>query len=234
MSPQEPAIKRVEHLEDFTAHEWCNALLSDPSVTIIAKRQVPEMRPGASNTFFLRTLFTDNAIRAFLSLYKPGKRHRRAPGEDVFTGSAHAPIHEASVPSNVEAEALRQSLKAEKTYDVEDPDTPEAIILISIGTELDGGIKRLHGGVTATLLDQVMGTLISYVYQYTCATSDLQVKYKAAVSTPCVLVCRAKVMKEKGRWIEMKGWLEDGQGTIFAEGTGAFVMPKVVAGEARI
>jgi acyl-coenzyme A thioesterase PaaI-like protein len=234
MSPQDCDIKRVEHLEDFTAHEWCNALMSDPSVTLIAKRQIPDMRAGVSNTFFTKTLFTDNAMRAFLSLYKPGKGHRREPGEDVFTGSAHAPIHQPPVPSNAEAEALRQSLKVERTYEAGDPDTPEAIILISLGTEVDGGTKRLHGGVTATLLDQVMGTLISYVYQYTCATSDLQVKYKAAVSTPCVLVCRAKVVKEKGRWIETKGWLEDGKGTVFAEGTGAFVMTKVTSGGAKI
>jgi acyl-coenzyme A thioesterase PaaI-like protein len=225
---------KVEHLEDFTTHEWCNALLSDPSVTLISKRRIPDMRKGVSNTFFTRTLFTDEAMRAFLSLYKPGKGHRRAPGAGVFTGSPHAPIHQPPVPSNAEVEALRQSAKMEKTFDVDDPDTPEAILLVSLGTEVDGGTNRLHGGVTATLLDQVMGTLISYVYQYTCATSDLQVKYRKAVDTPCVLLCRAKLVKEKGRWIETRAWLEDGKGTVFAEGFGAFVMAKVSGAETKI
>lgn len=217
--------KRIEHLEDFTAHEWCNALLSDPSVTHISKRHVPEKREGISNTFFTRTLFTDTAIRAFLSLYKPGKGRRREPGEDVFTGSA--PLHENAAPNNTNVEARRQNAKEEKLYDVNDPGSPEAIILVSLGTEVDGGIRRLHGGVTATLLDQVMGTLISYVYEHTCATSDLNVKYKQAIMTPCVLLVRAKVVREKGRWIETKGWIEDGNGTVFAEGWGAFVMSKV-------
>ncbi|KAH3920503.1 hypothetical protein HBI56_070970 [Parastagonospora nodorum] len=232
MSPQIP--DKVEHLQDFTAHEWCNALLSDPSVTHISKRQIPEVRQGVSNTFFTRTLFTDDAMRAFLSLYKPGKGHRRAPGADVFTGSPHAPIHQPPVPSNAEAEALRQSAKTERTFQVDDPDAPEAIVLVSLGTDVDGGTNRLHGGVTATLLDQVMGTLISYVYQYTCATSDLHVKYKQAVTTPCVLLCRAKLVKEKGRWIETRAWVEDGKGTVFAEGVGAFVMAKVSGSEAKM
>jgi acyl-coenzyme A thioesterase PaaI-like protein len=230
MSPCD-ASRRVEHLEDFTAHEWCNALLSDPSVTHISKRQTAKKREGISNTFFTRTLFNDNALRAFLSLYKPGKGRKREPGEDVFTGNA--PLHEMQIPNNVDAEVRRQHTKEEKIFDVDDPDTPEAMILVSLGKELDGGVRRLHGGVTAALLDQVMGTLISYVYEHTCATSDLNIKYKQAISTPCVLLIRAKVVREKGRWIETRGWVEDGKGTVFAEGWGAFVMSKV-ASEARL
>jgi acyl-coenzyme A thioesterase PaaI-like protein len=226
MTSSQDTSKRVEHLEDFTAHEWCNALISDPSVTHISKRQIPDKRDGVSNTFFTRTLFTDNALRAFLSLYKPGKGREREPGEDVFTGNA--PLHEMREPSNVDAEARRQNAKEEKIYNANDPDTPEAMILVSLGKEVDGGIRRLHGGVTATLLDQVMGTLISYVYEHTCATSDLNVKYKQAVTTPCVLLVRAKVVRERGRWIETRGWVEDGHGRVFAKGGGSFVMSKVV------
>jgi acyl-coenzyme A thioesterase PaaI-like protein len=225
MSSAQAASKHIEHLEDFTAHEWCNELLSDPAVTHISKRHMPEQRKGVSNTFFTRTLFTDEAIRAFLSLYKPGNGRRREPEEEVFTGSA--PLDEIQRPHTEEAEERRQNAKEEKTYDVNDPDTPEAIILVSVGSDVDGGVRRLHGGVTATLLDQVMGTLISYVYQHTCATSDLNIKYKHAVNTPCVLLARAKVVREKGRWIETRGWVEDGQGKVFAEGWGAFVMSKL-------
>jgi acyl-coenzyme A thioesterase PaaI-like protein len=225
MSPPQPTLKKVEHLEDFTAHEWCNQLLSDPSITHISKRQIPDQREGVSNTFFTRTLFTDRAIRAFLSLYKPGKGRKREPGEDVFTGNA--PLHTMTVTYNANAEERRQNAKEERIYESDDPDTPEAMILVSLGKELDGGIRRLHGGVTASLLDQVMGTLISHVYENTSATSDLNVKYKSAVTTPCILLVRAKIVREKGRWVETKGWVEDGQGKVFAEGWGAFVMSKV-------
>jgi acyl-coenzyme A thioesterase PaaI-like protein len=228
MSPPHDDDKRVERLEDFTALEWCNELLSDPAVTHISKRYIPEKREGVSNTFFTRTLFTDNAIRAFLSLHKPGKGHRREPGEDVFTGNP--PRDDLPGPSNYDAEAQRQNAKEEKLYAPDDPNTPESIVLVSLGKDIDGGIRRLHGGVTATLLDHVMGTAVSFVYQHTCATSDLSVKYKQAVTTPCVLKVRSKVIREKGRWIETRGWVEDGKGTVFAEGWGAFVINKVEGG----
>jgi hypothetical protein len=79
-----------------------------------------------------------------------------------------------------------------------------------------------------------MGTLISYVYDNTCATANLSVIYKAAVTTPCVLLCRAKVVRKQGRWIESVGWVEDGQGKVFAEGKGAFVMNKNAITAAKI
>lgn len=215
----------VEHIEDFTAHEWCNKLISDPSITHIAKRSIPERREGVSNTFFTRTLFTDGAIRGFLSLHRPGKGQIRDVDDDaVFVGEA--PLHDRFSSINAK-EAQRQHAKVEKHYDVNHPDATEAMILVSIGHDIDGGTRRLHGGVTAALLDQVMGTLISNVYQHLCATSELNIKYKKAVSTPCVLLCRAKLVREQGRWIETMGWIEDGHGTVFAEGQGAFVMSKL-------
>jgi acyl-coenzyme A thioesterase PaaI-like protein len=232
-------VTKHEHLEDFTQHEWCNTLLSDPTITSIAKRHIPDQREGVSNTFFTRTLFTDNAMRAFLSLYRPGKGEVRKSEEDeIFTGSLEvnsgkpSAIHETLLrPSNVQREAERQARKEEVIWDINDPDAPEALILASLGNDVDGGIRRLHGGVTATLLDQVMGTLLSYHFEYTSATSELNVKYLKAINTPCVVLCRAKMTREKGRWIETWGVIEDGKGTVFAEGKGAFVLGKVAAGK---
>lgn len=79
-----------------------------------------------------------------------------------------------------------------------------------------------------------MGTLISNVYQHSCATAELNIKYKQAVSTPCILLVRAKLVKEKGRWIETRGWVEDGHGKVFAEGYGSFVMSKLNTGGAKM
>ncbi|KAH7066314.1 HotDog domain-containing protein [Paraphoma chrysanthemicola] len=222
--------KQIEHLEDFTAHEWCNELLSDPAVTHMSKRHVTTLRKGVSNTFFTRTLFTDNAIRAMLSLYKPGNGQKREPGEAIFEGSA--PSSEPETSFSKDAEERRQNAKEEKISDVNDPEAPEAITLVSVGTDVDGGVRRIHGGVTASLLDNVMGTAISHVYQHLCATSDLSIKYKHPIDTPCVLLVRAKIVREKGRWIETRGWVEDGHGKVFAEGSGAFVMSKL--GSAKI
>ena len=145
----------------------------------------------------------------------------------IFTGEA--PIHEQLAPSSHDTEVQRQARKEDIAYNTSAPDAPESIILVSIGSDVDGGIRRLHGGVTATLLDQVMGTLLSHYYENTSATSELNVKYMKAITTPCVLLVKGKVKREKGRWIETVGTIEDGHGTVFAEGVGAFVMGKVAA-----
>lgn len=40
-------------------------------------------------------------------------------------------------------------------------------------------------------------------------------------------------MREAGRWIELVGWVEDGMGTVFAEGRGAFVKNRPGNGNGR-
>ncbi|KAJ4983133.1 thioesterase superfamily protein [Stagonosporopsis vannaccii] len=223
---------RIEHLSDFTCLDWCQDLLSDPSITRIHKRHVPDQRDDVSNTLFTKTMFTDEAIRAYLSMYRPGKVDREHDEKAVFTGNA------SSLSSGAgDASAALSSIlsKEEYVWSATDPDTPEMYLLVSLGRDVDGGVRRLHGGVTATLLDQVTGTLISQVYDNTCATANLNVTYKAAVTTPCVLLCRAKVVRKKGRWIESIGWVEDGRGKVFAEGRGAFVLNKnALAAAAKI
>ena len=221
---------RIEHLQDFTSLDWCQDLLSDPSITRIQKRQVPDQRDDVSNTLFTKTLFTNEALRAFLSMYRPGKVDREHDEKAVFTGNASSGAGHSQA---AKSEPYILS-KEEYVWTATDPETLEMYLLISLGRDVDGGIRRLHGGVTATLLDQVMGTLISYVCDNTCATANLNVKYKAAVTTPCVLLCRAKVVRRKGRWIESVGWVEDGQGKVFAEGKGAFVLNKNATTAAKI
>jgi acyl-coenzyme A thioesterase PaaI-like protein len=217
---------RVEHFEDFTSLKWCQDLLSDLSITRIDKRRIPNERDDVSNTFFIQTLFTDGAVRAYLSLYKPSKdegehQNKAILNGDVFSG-------DASSGQNQITKQQQSSIlsKEEQLWSATDPDTAEVCLLISLGSDADGGARRLHGGVTATLLDQNMGTLVSHTYDNTCATADLYVKYKSAVTTPCVLLCRAKIVRKKGRWIESVGWIEDGQGKVLAEGKGAFVLNK--------
>jgi acyl-coenzyme A thioesterase PaaI-like protein len=174
-----------------------------------------------SNSLFTQTLFTDEAVRAFLSMYRPGRGRAKNIADAEAAGDALlGDKDQGEVESRREDERTKLDSQA-------DLDEPEGLILVSLGKGVDGGIKRLHGGVTATLLDQVMGILISYSHQNTSATAELTIKYKKPIETPCVLLCRARIVREAGRWIETVGWVEDGHGTIFAEGKGAFVKSRV-------
>lgn len=227
MSPVRKTLP-IEHLEDFTKHDWCNALLSDPSITKIQKRALPSPTDLTVSNTFAHTLFTDDAVRAFLSMYRPGRGRGRSIADaavvsDALLGDAQGQTDNRTPSRGV----LDEAQNAGELDTQADLDEPEALLLVSLGEGVDGGIKRLHGGVTATLLDHVMGTIISYVHENTSATAELTVKYKKAVDTPRVLLCRARIVREAGRWIETVGWIEDGAGTVYAEGRGAFVKSKV-------
>jgi acyl-coenzyme A thioesterase PaaI-like protein len=215
---------RIEHLEDFTAHEWCKTLISDPSITRIHKRHIIGGR-DEWNSLFTRSLFTNDAIRAFLNLYKPGKGQRRAvDGKNILTDEP--PRFGDIVPSDYDKEVRRQTAK-DLQHNLEDPEAPENTVLVSLGRDLDGGIGRLHGGVTASLLDQAMGALLMHYYENRNVTMELKIKYKKAVETPCILKTRARVSREVGRWIELIGWVEDGDGTVYAEGSASFLLAKL-------
>lgn len=231
---KQPPNYRIVHLEDFTAHAWCNALLSDPSIATIQKRIIPPRIPGqaqpVSNSFFTKTLFNDNAVRAFLSMYRPGRGRAQNLADAGIAGDALLGSENEGKNINGDEgvdEMRHEGQKGEVKTIRAETDGPKSLILASIGKQLDGGIDRLHGGVTATLMDQVMGILVSYSHKSSCATAELTIKYKKPVVTPCVLLCRARIVREAGRWIELVGWIEDGEGTVFAEGRGAFVKARV-------
>lgn len=72
-------------------------------------------------------------------------------------------------------------------------------MLVSLSRDLDGGVGRLHGGVTASLLDRSMGALLINYYENRNVTTELRIKYKKAVETPCILKARVRVSREVGR-----------------------------------
>jgi hypothetical protein len=89
---------RIEHLEDFTAHKWCNALLFDPLIARINQCNLTS-NSDEWNSRFTCSLFTDGAVRAFLNLYKSGKGERRVvDGKSIVTGKP--PIFEELVPGD--------------------------------------------------------------------------------------------------------------------------------------
>ncbi|KAF2675850.1 hypothetical protein K458DRAFT_352693 [Lentithecium fluviatile CBS 122367] len=214
-----------ERLEDFKKLEWCNDLLADPSIEKIQKRKLlglpesgeqMERTRSVSNTLFTTTLFNDEAVRAFLSMYRRDWREGRAgTNADICSTSSSTTTSSMASVSPSSASASASS-----------PPPAEALLLVSLGANLDGATQRLHGGATSTLLDHVMGTLMSFYFEHTCATAELSVKYKKAVRTPCVLLCRARFVGIKGRWVETVGWIEDGRGMVYAEGRGAFVLDR--------
>ncbi|EMD93151.1 hypothetical protein COCC4DRAFT_151147 [Bipolaris maydis ATCC 48331] len=94
---------------------------------------------------------------------------------------------------------------------------------VSVGSDVNGGADRHHGGIIATLLGYCLGHLVCHAYEaLEPPAAELTVKFKKPITTPSVFMVRAKVNKEMEG-----GWVEDGHGTVFAEGSATYVFTKI-------
>jgi acyl-coenzyme A thioesterase PaaI-like protein len=137
-------------------------------------------------------------------------------------------------PDRRQQEARRQMRKEEKLFDITDINNPEGVFHIFVGGDINGGPDRLHGGIVSTLLDHCMGLFLTFAYgARTPPTVELTIKFKKPITTPCVFMLKTRVKREVGRWIETVGWVEDGYGTVFAEGSATYVAAKVEQAKLR-
>ncbi|MCI0329677.1 MAG: PaaI family thioesterase [candidate division Zixibacteria bacterium] len=90
---------------------------------------------------------------------------------------------------------------------------------------VEGYKGLLHGGILASLLDEVMikAVLVKNVY---CVTAELLVRYKKPVKISEPLSLFGCVEVENGRIYTTKGWVKNQKGEKVAEGKGKYLIPK--------
>jgi len=79
-----------------------------------------------------------------------------------------------------------------------------------------------HGGLIATLLDEIMAHACAGMAQR-AVTAEITVRYQKAVETGSRISARGKVEEARGRVLTTRGWLFDEAGTVVAEATGRFI-----------
>jgi len=79
----------------------------------------------------------------------------------------------------------------------------------------------LHGGVHASMLDQVLGMLISITTKTKCATINLNVNYFAPTVTGEIFAT-AKILNQGYKIVTAEAEIIDEQGKILAKATGTF------------
>ncbi|HIU64503.1 MAG TPA: hotdog fold thioesterase [Candidatus Avacidaminococcus intestinavium] len=75
---------------------------------------------------------------------------------------------------------------------------------------------RMHGGLISTLLDEAMG---QFLYMHTgkpAYTAKLEVRFKQPVLIGEKITVRTKVIKQKGRLVEMSAEMTKAEGMIVA------------------
>jgi len=85
-----------------------------------------------------------------------------------------------------------------------------------------GWKNMTHGGLLATLLDEIMAHACVGMAQR-AVTAEITVRYQKAVETGAQLRARGKVEEARGRILMTRGWLYDSAGTVVAEATGRFI-----------
>jgi len=81
---------------------------------------------------------------------------------------------------------------------------------------------RVHGGVMAALLDEVMGWAPSVIKRRFCVAAELIVRYLKPLPIGLKVTVRGEMTADRGRIWETQGEIVDDGGTVYARGTGKY------------
>jgi uncharacterized protein (TIGR00369 family) len=86
-----------------------------------------------------------------------------------------------------------------------------------------GYSKAVHGGITASLLDEVVGIACGLSANAKCATVELTVTYRRPILEGTEVRAEGWFVEQKGKLIFGEGRVVDGEGRVCATARGRFV-----------
>jgi uncharacterized protein (TIGR00369 family) len=102
------------------------------------------------------------------------------------------------------------------------PATGTAETALEVPEWFSGWKSVTHGGLLATLLDEIMAHACMATVQ-TAVTAEMTIRYKKAVQTGTRIRALGKMEEMRGRIITTQGWIYDADGAVAAEATARFV-----------
>jgi len=90
------------------------------------------------------------------------------------------------------------------------------------GDDYVGWSDKVHGGMIATLLDEVMAWAPSSFDSW-AVTAEMTVRYRSPASPGERLTAAGRVVRRRRRIYEVAGEVRGGDGRIVAEGTGRYL-----------
>ena len=92
-----------------------------------------------------------------------------------------------------------------------------------LGAEYQGGPGFIHGGIIATVLDEVMGKVCNF-RRVRAVTAELSIEYLKPVPVDAELIVEGYEVEMKGRNLFLVGDIRDDSGRVLARGKGRFVI----------
>ncbi|KAG0353846.1 hypothetical protein BG005_006907 [Podila minutissima] len=107
-------------------------------------------------------------------------------------------------------------------------DESQVVSVLHIGTSLCGHRGITHGGLLATLLDEITAmTAIPNLPGKTGFTANLNVNYRHPCIADQFIIAHSKVTSLEGRKAFVKASLKTIDGTLLADATALFIAPKI-------
>ena len=95
--------------------------------------------------------------------------------------------------------------------------SPMFVLLLSLGSGLDGYNKVLHGGMFGVIFDQASSMCAIHTAGPTAVTAGMNIQYFERVNLPSVVLCRTVAIRKEGRKLWTRGTIEDGTGTVYSK-----------------
>jgi uncharacterized protein (TIGR00369 family) len=88
--------------------------------------------------------------------------------------------------------------------------------------EHEGYLGMTHGGILSTVLDEAMSWAVLADGRL-AVTMRMEVRFRRPVPVEQPVEVVAEVVRDRGRVVETRGEIRDGEGTVLVSATGAFI-----------
>lgn len=100
-------------------------------------------------------------------------------------------------------------------------------MFVHVGRGVCGHEGIVHGGMLATLLDEILGRqALLNLPDKIGVTAYLNLNYRAPTRADQFLVIKTRLVEAKGRKAKVAGRIEDAQGNVLVEAEALFIQPK--------
>lgn len=107
-----------------------------------------------------------------------------------------------------------------------DDQSSEVRVAFHLGSNVSGHRNIVHGGLIATLIDEVSGAS-AFAALGPCFTANLNVNYLRPLTTNQWILVHSHVYQQQNRKAFVETTVEDGNGNVYSKGTALFIRPRV-------
>ncbi|RMZ78235.1 hypothetical protein DV738_g4063, partial [Chaetothyriales sp. CBS 135597] len=189
-----------ETIDHFRSQPWLHQYLDDPSY-----RAFRVLKDTGEDFFFARTIATPTTIPHILCL-----NNSTIVTPPELPAGTPIPVNDSRKPAPV-------------------PEKPDCIFLINLaGPAIDGHPHVCHGGIVASILDEAIGMVTMLHTEKANGlrelfyTVNLNVTYRAPVTTPSNVIVRCWLRARQGRKYIALGQIVDKDGVVLSEAQGTW------------